>query len=235
MVQVVRTGGTEEYSATLLVDEVTVGQMITEWLAKKLNGKGNIVVFSGVAGSWPSEGRLVGMKQVLANYPDIKIVGGPVYTAWAAAPAKKAMEDWMSAGLQIDGIWSDSGMMAKPAYEAWLAAGKKPIPAVGDAYNGWLKFWQQNNLGDTVHGVLNVPLYSGVDAMETIFMALKGEPIPRSSMFATGEIDAAEMAKLVRTDLSDAYFAQDTIIDASGNVLFAPPEALKQQIFGLKK
>ncbi len=230
VVQVVRTGGTEEYSATLLTDEITIGTKITEWLAKALGGKGNIVVFSGVAGSWPSEGRLIGMKQVLANYPDIHIVGGPVYTAWAAAPAKKAMEDWVAAGLQIDGIWSDSGMMAKPAYEAWLAAGKKPIPAVGDAYNGWLKFWQQNKLGDTVHGVNNVPLYSGIDAMETIFKALRGEPIPRTSYFAVSEIDAATMAQLVRTDLSDAYFAQDTIPGA-----FTPPADLLTQIFGLKK
>jgi ribose transport system substrate-binding protein len=169
------------------------------------------------------------MKQVLANYPDIKIVGGPVYTAWAAAPAKQAMEDWMGAGMQIDGIWSDSGMMARPAYEAWLAAGKPAIPAVGDAYNGWLKFWKEKNLGETVHGVNNVPLYSGITSMETIFKALRGEPIPRTSFFAVSEIDAAGMEELVRTDLSDAYFAQDTIPG-----VFTPPADLLSEIFGIK-
>jgi len=229
VVQFDRTGDTEEYQAIILTDEIAVGQTITKWLVEKLNGKGNIVVLSGFAGSWPSEGRLIGMKQVLANYPDIHIVGGPVYTAWAAAPAKKAMEDWIAAIPKIDGIWADSGMMCRPAYEAWLEAGKAPIPAVGDSYNGWLKFWKQNNLGDNAYGVFNVPLYCGISAMETAFKMLKGEPVPRTSYYAMGTIDSSNLDQYVRMDLSDAYFAQDTVPGQ-----FTPPASLKLEIFGPK-
>lgn len=230
VVQFDRTGGTEEYNAILLTDEITIGQTLTNALVKLMGGKGNIVVLSGFAGSWPSEGRLIGMKQVLANYPDVHVVGGPVYTAWAAAPAKKAMEDWMSAGLTINGIWSDSGMMALPAYEAWLEAGKQPIPAVGDSYNGWLKFVVQNNLQNVTSNVYNVPLYVGVDGLETAFKILSGQPVPRTSYFEVKTIDASNINQYVRKDLSDAYFSQDFIPGA-----FTPPESLKQQIFGLKK
>ncbi len=229
VVQFDRTGETEQYNAILLTDEIEIGKRITNWLVKAMGGKGNIVVLSGFAGSWPSEGRLIGMKQVLSAYPDVKIVGGPVYTAWAAAPAKKAMEDWIAAIPKIDGIWADSGMMARPAYEAWLAKGKAPIPAVGDSYNGWLKFIKQNKLEKITHGVFNVPLYCGISAMETGFKMLRGEPVPRTSYFSIEEIDDTNIDKFVRTDLSDAYFAQDTIAG-----VFTPPEALKKQIFGAK-
>ena len=174
------------------------------------------------------------MKQVLANYPDVHVVGGPVYTAWAAAPAKKAMEDWIAAGLKIDGIWSDSGMMAKPAYEAWLAAGKKPIPAVGDSYNGWLKFVSPNKLEKITHGVWNVPLWIGIAGLETAEKILKGEPVPRTAYFTVEEIDATNIDKYVRTDLSDAYFGQDFVPSGVG-ARRDPPEALKQKIFALKK
>ncbi len=230
VVQFDRTGDTEQFTAILLVDEIKVGTKITEWLVKAIGGKGNIVVLSGFAGSWPSEGRLIGMKQVLANYPDVHVVGGPVYTAWAAAPAKKAMEDWIAAGLKIDGIWADSGMMAKPAYEAWLAAGKKPIPAVGDSYNGWLKFVVANKLEKITHGVYNVPLWIGVAGLETAAKILNGEPVPRTAYFAVDEIDDTNISQYVRTDLSDAYFGQDFVPGQPG-----PPEALKQQIFAIKK
>jgi ribose transport system substrate-binding protein len=229
VVQFDRTGETEQYTSILLVDEVLVGQKITKWLCEALGGKGNIVCFSGVAGSWPSEGRLVGMKQVLLEYPDVKVVGGPVYTAWAAAPAKKAMEDWMGAGLKIDGIWSDSGMMARPAYEAWLAGGKDPIPAVGDSYNGWLKFVKENKLEEITHGVWNVPLWIGVAGIETAVKILKGEPVPRTSYFTVEEIDASNIDDYVRMDLSDSYFGQDYVPGKEG-----PPEELKKKIFALK-
>ena len=227
VVQFDRTGNTEQYTAILLTDEIEIGKKLTKWLVDAIGGKGNIVVFSGFAGSWPSEGRLIGMKQVLADYPDVKIVGGPVYTAWAFAPAKKAMEDFIAGIPQIDGIWADSGMMAKPAYEAWLEAGKEPIPAVGDGFNGWLKMWKEKNL--PAHSVTNVPLYCGVSAMETAFKILRGEPVPRTSYFSIYEIDDTNLDQWVRMDLSDALFLPDSV---SGK--FVPPEELKKQIFGTK-
>ena len=227
VVQFDRTGGTEEFTATQLTQELEVGRLLTEWLAKAMGGKGNIVVFSGVPGSWPSEGRLMAMKQVLLKYPDIKIVGGPVYTYWSLASAKKAMEDFIAGIPKIDGIWSDSGMMAKPAMEAWLEAGKKPIPCVGDIFNGYLKMWKK--LKFKSYGTTNVPLYCGVTAMATAFKILKGEPVPRTAMYPVFEITEKNLDDWVRTDLSDAYFPFDSVPG-----LFEAPEALKQKMFKLK-
>ena len=227
VVQFDRTGETEEFTSIMFTDELEIGRKLTQWLAEALGGKGNIVLFSGAAGSWPSEGRLIGMKQVLANYPDIKIVGGPVYTFWSLATAKKAMEDFIAGIPQIDGIWADSGMMAKPAMEAWLEAGRKPIPAVGDGFNGWLKMWKKLKL--PAHSVTNVPLYCGVTGMEAAFKILRGEPVPRTSWYDHYEISDENLDDWVRMDLSDALFLPDSV---AGH--FESPEALKKKIFGLK-
>jgi ribose transport system substrate-binding protein len=227
VVQFDRTGGTEEFTCTQLTQELKVGTLLTEWLVKAIGGKGNIVVFSGVPGSWPSEGRLMAMRQVLAKYPDVKVVGGPAYTFWSMAAAKKDMEDFIAGIPKIDGIWSDSGMMAKPAMEAWLEAGRKPIPTAGDVFNGWLKMWKTKNL--PAYGTTNVPLFCGVLAMASAFKILSGEPVPRTSEYDVYEITDQNLDKWVRMDLSDAYFSFDSVPG-----FFQAPESLKKKLFGLK-
>ena len=228
VVQFTRTGGTEEYTSILLTQEELIGRMITEWLCKAIGYKGNIVVFSGVPGAWPSEGRLMGMRQVLLKYPDVKIVGGPVYTYWTLTIAKRAMEDFIAGIPKIDGIWSDSGMSAQPAMEAWLEAGRKPIPSGGDIFNGWLKMWKQKKL--PVYATTNVPLFIGVTAMATAFKILRGEPVPRVAEFPVYEITDQNLDKWVRMDLGDAYFPFDSVPG-----FFQAPEDLKKRLFGSKK
>jgi ribose transport system substrate-binding protein len=169
----------------------------------------------------------MGMRQVLLKYPDVKIVGGPVYTYWTMAIAKKAMEDFIAGIPKIDGIWSDSGMSAKPAMEAWLEAGKKPIPCTGDIFNGWLKMWKEKKLH--AYATTNVPLFIGVTAMATAFRILRGEPVPRTAEFPVYEVTDKNLDKWVRMDLGDAYFPFD---DIPG--FFKAPESLKKKLFGLK-
>ena len=61
--------------------------MTAEWLAKKLNGKGNIIVMTGVPGTSVDTLRTKAAKEVFAKYPDIKIVGEAV-GMWGQAVAR---------------------------------------------------------------------------------------------------------------------------------------------------
>ena len=45
-----------------------------EWLAKTLGGKGNIVIINGIAGHPANEARVLGEKDALAKYPNIKVL-----------------------------------------------------------------------------------------------------------------------------------------------------------------
>ena len=84
---------------------VTMGEGVAEKMAKDLGGKGNIVVITGLKGSSPAVDRDQGMKNVLAKYPDIKVlaVGDG---QWIRDPAVPIMEDFLTANPKIDAVFS---------------------------------------------------------------------------------------------------------------------------------
>src|SRR5262247_4236035 len=65
---------TEPCAYNVSIDQLEAGRVTAEWLAKKLNGKGNIVVLTGVPGTSVDTLRTKAAKEVFAKYPDIKIV-----------------------------------------------------------------------------------------------------------------------------------------------------------------
>src|SRR5690606_24826142 len=56
------------------IDQKAWGAAGAEWLAKTLDGKGNVVAINGVAGHPANEMRVAGYKEVFAKHPDIKVV-----------------------------------------------------------------------------------------------------------------------------------------------------------------
>jgi len=84
---------------------VTMAEQVAEHMAKDLGGKGNIVVITGLKGSSPAVDRDQGMKNVLAKYPDIKVlaVGDG---QWIREPAVPLMEDFLTAHSDINAVFS---------------------------------------------------------------------------------------------------------------------------------
>src|ERR1700676_2284592 len=69
---------TEPCAYNVTIDQEEAGLVTAEWLAKKLNGKGNIVVITGVPGTSVDTLRTKAAKDVFAKYPDIHIVAEAV-------------------------------------------------------------------------------------------------------------------------------------------------------------
>jgi ribose transport system substrate-binding protein len=84
---------------------VTMGEGVAEKMAKDLGGKGNIVVITGLKGSSPAVDRDKGMKNVLAKYPDIKILATGD-GQWIRDPSVPLMEDFLTAYPKIDAVFS---------------------------------------------------------------------------------------------------------------------------------
>jgi ribose transport system substrate-binding protein len=84
---------------------VTMAEQVAARMAKDLGGKGNVVVITGLKGSSPAVDRDQGMKNVLAKYPDIKVlaVGDG---QWIRDPAVKLMEDFLTAHSDINAVFS---------------------------------------------------------------------------------------------------------------------------------
>lgn len=105
-----------------------------EFVARALNGKGNIVVLGGTPGNPTSAAEATGWKEVWAKYPDLKVLEGPVDTNWDPAESQKVMAGLLAKYDQIDAVYSDYGLGAMGALRAYTAAGRKiPVWVTEDA------------------------------------------------------------------------------------------------------
>jgi ribose transport system substrate-binding protein len=125
------------------VDFYEVAYRSGEGLAQLMGGKGNIVVFNGIAGVDSTETWVKAAKDAWSKYPDIKIVAEE-YAQWNIATAKQKMEAIMAANPQIDGVWAGGGEMALGAALAYEDA-NKPAPKFGmvNVPNGFLRLADQ--------------------------------------------------------------------------------------------
>lgn len=105
-------------------DQVEVGRQFATWLARTLNGKGNIIIYGGTPGNPQTAAQEVGWKEVLKKYPGIKVLEGqPVVTNWDPALAQQKTAALIAKYPKIDGMYSET----TGPIRAFLAAGK-PIP-----------------------------------------------------------------------------------------------------------
>ena len=108
----------------MLPDDVAAGAQEMQMMADKLGGKGNIVVLQGPLGQSGELDRTKGIKNVLAKYPDIKILAKDTAN-WKRDEAVNKMKNWMSSfGDQIDGIVAENDDMGLGALQALREAGK---------------------------------------------------------------------------------------------------------------
>jgi ribose transport system substrate-binding protein len=126
-------GGTPGKDYVTYVDwsSPVAGTMWATWMAKLLNGKGNVVFLGGPAGNPVTTGQLKSIVKVFAKYPKIKLLTGktswPV-TNWDPATAQKQMSALLAKYPKIDGIISDYGTDALAATRAFQAANRKLVP-----------------------------------------------------------------------------------------------------------
>jgi ribose transport system substrate-binding protein len=133
------------YMSYISRNNTQAGFAYADYIGKKLNGKGNVVLLMGFAGSSYAEDVLRGARQGMSQFPDLKEVG-MANANWSPTDAKKAMEAFIQANPQIDGIISDGGQMGLGAVDALMDA-QKPIPPItADGWNGWLRKAKEQNL-----------------------------------------------------------------------------------------
>lgn len=209
---------TDKYTTFVTRDNATVGKQQMEWLAKKLNGKGNIVMLSGIAGVSTAEDRLTAAREVLKNYPNIKELSHQ-YANWSPAEAKKATATWVAQYPQIDGVWSDGGQMAMGAMQAFLEAGKKIPPITGEPMNGYVRLGIENKAEFFATGFPNA---MGVDIVDAAVKILSGEKVPKKIEVDALTFDNTQAAKYFKSQFNDDYWIDAKLPDdwAAKNLKF---------------
>ena len=91
-------------------DNTAFGRIPAEYLAKQLNGKGDVVALRGIATTLDTE-RMDAFNAVLKNYPGIKLLDAK-YANWNRDDAFKTMQDYLTRFKHIDAVWAADDDMA---------------------------------------------------------------------------------------------------------------------------
>jgi ribose transport system substrate-binding protein len=122
----------------LFNNQVKYAELGAKWLFDKLNGTGTVWYQRGFAGAGADNDRDTGFKNILKDYPNIKVLpnNDGVATQWDPAITTQVTNDFIASGDydKTNGIWT-SGMDVE-TIDAIKAAGKKFIPLVGTDRGG---------------------------------------------------------------------------------------------------
>jgi galactofuranose transport system substrate-binding protein len=136
----------ELYATHLGSDFVEEGRNAARVMAKLLNGKGNIVEITGTIGSAPAVDRYTGFREIIKEYPNIKIIASE-NGDFTRARGKEVMENMLRQyGKRIDALYSHNDDMAIGAIKAIESYGLKPgedikivsIDAIRDAFQAMI-------------------------------------------------------------------------------------------------
>ncbi|MFN7139119.1 MAG: substrate-binding domain-containing protein [Limisphaerales bacterium] len=115
------------YTTLIASDFVEEGRMAGDWLAKKMNGKANIVELQGTAGAAPAIDRKKGFEEAIAKHPGMKIIKSQSGD-FTRAKGKEVMEAFLKSaeGKSINAVYAHNDDMALGAIQAIEEAGLNP-------------------------------------------------------------------------------------------------------------
>jgi len=177
IVSVARGSTSPNQTLHVAMDEKQIGRDIAEWTAKRLNGAGNVAMLLGPSGAPTFRNLADGYTEVMAKYPNIKIVfksDGPL----TRERGLKNAEDALVANPDLKAIYTANDDVALGAMQAVLAANRAGATVV-TGMNGVppaLRAVKDGNIAMTVE--LNPVEWGrlGVDVLATYLKGEKVEP-----------------------------------------------------------
>ena len=177
-------------------DEVQIGRELGKLVVKYYEEKGepvNIAYIEGDSGSSYTIHLTQGINEVIADYPEIKILNEPMYCGFDPAQAMVVMEDLITKyGDEIDLVVTQDGGMFQGAYNAIEAAGK--LGQYGIICQGQDLIVKEKLLsGELYASVAQDPFQEGSLAIINLDKLIKGEPVDAWTYTPTGPIFAADV------------------------------------------
>ncbi len=203
----------DKFTTRVDIDFYEVAYRSGEGLAKLMGGKGNVILFNGIAGVDSTETWRKAALDALSKYPDIKVIAEE-YAQWNIATAKQKMEALMSAHPQIDGVWAGGGEMVLGAALAYEDAGKTaPKFAMVNVPNGFLRLAKQ--YGYEFVGAPDPPSMSRY-CLQTAIDILQGKPVMkfislRTLMKGADPYDQTAFEQWYVPELNDDFIPPATV------------------------
>lgn len=169
------------------------GEIAMEYIAQKLNGKGNVLIMDGYMGQAAQIKRTAGAKNVLSKYPGMKVLAEQT-AEWDRAKAMTLMENWIqSFGNDINAVFAQNDEMGMGALQALEQSGLKnkvllvSIDAIEDA----LEAVKTGRMDATVYQDAKGQA-SG--AIETAFNIIKKLPVKETKVYVPFKLVTKENA-----------------------------------------
>jgi len=116
---------TDDYTTFVSASDDKIAQRAASYMAKELNGKGNILVLQGVPTASTAIKRTEGFLAEIAKHENIQVVAVKPAN-YLRSEALKMVEQALDDGLSFDAIYAQSDSMATGARLALKAAGIDP-------------------------------------------------------------------------------------------------------------
>ncbi len=172
-----------------------------DYIAKVLDGKGDIVLLRGIPTTIDTE-RVEAFTGELKKYPDIKLLDGK-FGNWNRDDAFKVMQDYLTRFKHIDAVWASDDDMALGVLKAIKQANRSDIKLVlgGAGSKGMIKDVLDGSNPMISADVTYSPhmIYDAVKA--TAEARLKGEKMPETTIIPS---------VLVTKDNAKEYYFPDS-------------------------
>lgn len=168
----------DKYVSFVATDNFKGGQLAGEYLAKLLNGKGNVILLRYAVGSASTEEREKGFLEAIGKFPEIKLISADQYAGATRETAYQASQNLLNRlGNEVNGIFcvneNSTIGMTKALKDIGKGGGK--VKMIGfDA--GSASVLDLKN-GDVQGLAVQNPLLMGYLSVMTMVKHLKGEKV----------------------------------------------------------
>lgn len=193
---------TDKVTSKINTSQFEYGVKCAEYLAKAINGEGEIIAFNGPAGVSLVEERYDGAKSVLKNYPKITIAA-ELYSEYNEGPAMTMIRPALTANPDVKGILALGGSQASASLKAIEQMGMPFIPISGENYNAFLKEWAKVKKDGFSSYAVGQPNWLGVLSIDQAIRALQGKKVDKEVIVPIPEITDANLSEFVPNDFPD--------------------------------
>ncbi|WP_293694183.1 substrate-binding domain-containing protein [uncultured Agrococcus sp.] len=195
---------TEETVINVGIDQALWAETSALWLADEVGEGGSIVAVNGASGHPANELRWEAAQGVFDD------AGIEVLTTadggWDQATGQQQMANLLATYPDIDGVWTQDGM-ALGVLQAVIAADREDdIIVSGEARNGFLRLWSEQDDDFESIGVVNPP-GTGATALHIAMEMLQGGELDESQLH-DGHNIVLELEEAITSDNFDDVWAE---------------------------
>lgn len=180
---------TNESAYTMDYDFVEYGKVCGEYIAGRLEDKGDIVMVRGVSGTTPDEQMNQGYQEVLDQKPDMKVVATVLGEA-SSTVAQEQFAKLLPSLKEVDGIMNQGGD-SYGMTQAFEQAGREVPIIIGDNSAEFIRWWRSQEDYDTIS--MRAAPACGSAAFWTGLYILNGEDVPKKMTMAFSTITKDEL------------------------------------------